>query len=94
MRSAIGSRAADAVAKAFQLETCGELLHHFPRRYLDVGELTRIDQLPFGETVTVVARVVSSEQRRMQRRKGMLLQVAVEDELGETHGRLNMTFFN
>ncbi|MGP9660240.1 ATP-dependent DNA helicase RecG [Arthrobacter sp. AOP36-C1-22] len=94
LRSAIGSRAADAVAKAFQLETCGELLHHFPRRYLDVGELTRIDQLPFGETVTVVARVVSSEQRRMQRRKGMLLQVAVEDELGETHGRLNMTFFN
>lgn len=94
LRNAVGDKPAAALDKAFSYATCGDLLHHFPRRYLDVGELTRIDELPYDEPVTIVARVVSSEQRRMQRRKGMLLQVTVEDELGDAHGRLTMTFFN
>lgn len=94
LRNAVGDKSAASVHKAFGYETCGDLLHHFPRRYLDVGELTRIGELPLGEAVTIVARVVTSEQRRMQRRKGMLLQVTVEDELGQAHGRLTMTFFN
>lgn len=94
LRNAVGEKSATSVHKAFGYETCGDLLHHFPRRYLDVGELTRIVELPLGEAVTIVARVVTSEQRRMQRRKGMLLQVTVEDELGHAHGRLTMTFFN
>ncbi|WP_417218668.1 ATP-dependent DNA helicase RecG [Arthrobacter sp.] len=94
LRNAVGEKSAESVRKAFGYESCGDLLHHFPRRYLDVGELTRIVELPLGEPVTIVARVVSSEQRRMQRRKGMILQVTVEDELGQAHGRLTMTFFN
>jgi ATP-dependent DNA helicase RecG len=94
LRSAVGAKAATALESAFGFTTCRDLLYHFPRRYLDVGELTRIDELPLGESVTIVAKVVDARQRRMQQRRGMLLEVTVQDELGSGHGTLAMTFFN
>jgi ATP-dependent DNA helicase RecG len=94
LRSAIGAKSATAVEKAFGYGTCGELLRHFPRRYLEVGELTPIATLPVGEDVTIVAEVDSVSQRRMQSRKGMLVEVVVRDALGPEQSMLRMTFFN
>jgi ATP-dependent DNA helicase RecG len=87
---AIGGRTATAFERAFHVATVGELLSHYPRRYVRRGELTPIASLPLGEPVTIVAEVVSAGERRMHNRKGSLLEVTISD--GE--GRLSLTFFN
>ena len=87
---AIGGKTATAFEKAFGVKTVGELLEHYPRRYARRGELTPIDSLPLGEPVTIVAEVVSANERRMQNRRGSLLEVVISD--GD--GRMSLTFFN
>ncbi|MDF2917878.1 ATP-dependent DNA helicase RecG [Microbacterium sp. NPDC086615] len=87
---AIGGKTAAAFDRAFGVKTVGELLEHYPRRYARRGELTPISTLPLGEPVTIVAEVVSASERRMQNRRGSLLEVVISD--GD--GRLSLTFFN
>ncbi|MDF2993936.1 MAG: recG [Microbacterium sp.] len=87
---AIGGKTAAAFDRAFGMKTVGELLEHYPRRYARRGELTPIPTLPLGEPVTIVAEVVSASERRMQNRRGSLLEVIISD--GD--GRLSLTFFN
>ncbi|WZH36147.1 MAG: ATP-dependent DNA helicase RecG [Microbacterium enclense] len=87
---AVGGKTAAAFDRAFGMKTVGELLEHYPRRYARRGELTPISTLPLGEPVTIVAEVVSANERRMQNRRGSLLEVVISD--GD--GRLSLTFFN
>ncbi len=94
LSSVLGSKNASALEKAFGYGTVGEFLHHFPRRYVEVGELTPISELPFDEHVTVVAQVVNISQRQMHSRKGFIFEVTVSDELGDAGQELKMTFFN
>ncbi|MBD8477796.1 ATP-dependent DNA helicase RecG [Microbacterium sp. CFBP 8794] len=86
----IGGKTAAAFDRAFGVKTVGELLEHYPRRYARRGELTPIATLPLGEPVTIVAEVVSASERRMQNRRGSLLEVVISD--GD--GRMSLTFFN
>ncbi|WP_313814401.1 ATP-dependent DNA helicase RecG [Glutamicibacter sp.] len=90
----LGAKNASALEKAFGYQNVGEFLHHFPRRYVEVGELTPIAELPFDEHVTVVAQVVNVSQRQMHSRKGFIFEVTVSDELGDAGQELRMTFFN
>ncbi|MFG6401681.1 MULTISPECIES: ATP-dependent DNA helicase RecG [unclassified Microbacterium] len=90
LESALGGKTAAAFDRAFGLKTVGELLNHYPRRYARRGELTPIASLPLGEPVTIVAEVVRAGERRMQNRKGSLLEVVITD--GDGH--LSLTFFN
>jgi ATP-dependent DNA helicase RecG len=39
---ALGRKTADALAKALDLHTVGDLLRHYPRRYAERGELTDV----------------------------------------------------
>lgn len=94
LEQAIGSASARKVQEAFGYETVGQLLGHFPRRYMELGELTDISELTVGEEVTIVAEVESVSQRRMQSRSGFLLQVVVRDASGPSQSTLRMTFFN
>ena len=87
---AVGGKTATAFERAFGMKTVGELLEHYPRRYAKRGELTPISTLPIGEPVTIVAEVVSATERRMQNRRGSLLEVIISD--GD--GRMSLTFFN
>jgi len=90
----LGDKNATALEKAFGYTTVGELLWHFPRRYVEVGELTPIAELPFDEHVTVVAQVVNVSQRQMHSRRGFIYEVTVSDELSSGGQELKMTFFN
>jgi len=90
----IGKDAYNKLHKGFGYEVVGELLDHFPNRYLEVGELTAIATLPLGEDVTIVAEVDSITQRRMHTRRGMLVEVVVKDAFGPEQAYLRMTFFN
>ena len=44
-------------ADGLGLQTVGDLLRHFPRRYLETGSLTRIDNLRIGQLLCVVGEI-------------------------------------
>lgn len=86
----LGGKAAKKLDKEFGIGTAGELLDHYPRRYIEYGQLSSFADLREEEHVTFIAQVVHNSERRMQRRRGILVEVIVEDSLG---GRLKMAFF-
>ncbi|MEO6942085.1 MAG: ATP-dependent DNA helicase RecG [Terrimesophilobacter sp.] len=86
----LGGRTAAAIAKGFGIETVGELLMHYPRRYARRGELTELVHLPLDENVTIVAEVIGVRDRPMRARKGSILEVTISDG----KGLLTLTFFN
>lgn len=94
LSAVLGQKNAAALEKAFGYQTVGAFIRHFPRRYVDVGELTPISELPFDEHVTVVAQVTNISQRQMHSRKGFIFEVTVNDEIGDSGQELRMTFFN
>ncbi|MHA6793227.1 ATP-dependent DNA helicase RecG [Pseudonocardia bannensis] len=87
----LGKKAADALAAKLDLHTVGDLVRHYPRRYVDRGKLTDIAGLEMGEHATVVAQVSKATLRDMRSRRGKLLSVMIRDERGR---ELNCTFFN
>ncbi len=42
------------------IETVGDLLHHFPRRYVETGKLTSLETLEKGQFLTLVGEIGSS----------------------------------
>ncbi|WP_077487655.1 ATP-dependent DNA helicase RecG [Sinomonas mesophila] len=91
----LGASSAKKIRDSLGLETAGELLDYFPRRYVQRGELTPIALLPLDEDVTLIARVVRAATRRMATRKGSITEVLVSDGFGD-HGAdtISLTFFN
>ncbi len=87
---ALGPKTANALGRALDLHTVGDLLRHYPRRYVERGELTPIAGLTPGEHVTVLAEVRSCTSRAMQRRKGTIQQV----EISDGSRTLDLAFFN
>lgn len=85
-----GGKTAKALRDGLGIQTVDDLLRHYPRRYIDPGELTDLDSLQVGEHVTVLAEVVSATNRRMQQRKGTVTEVVVSDG----RGRISLVFFN
>ncbi len=55
----VGKASTTALRSAFEFETVGDLLAHYPRRLEDRGQLTNFANLQVGEHVTVIAKVVS-----------------------------------
>ncbi|GAA3225526.1 ATP-dependent DNA helicase RecG [Pseudonocardia petroleophila] len=87
----IGRKSADLLAAQLEISTVGELVRHYPRRYVDRGKLTPITGLELGEHATLVAQVEKTTTREMRARRGTMLQVVLRDESG---GSLDCTFFN
>ena len=86
----IGKRTAAAVEKTLGLTTVGELLRHYPRRYVHRGDLTDLSRLPMDDHVTVLARITEVRGRAMATRPGYILQVTV----GDGNRTLALTFFD
>ena len=84
-------KAAGDLAEHLDIHTVGELVRHYPRRYIERGELSTITGLQLGEYATLVARVESATLRQMRQRHGQMLAVVLRDDRG---GRLDATFFN
>ncbi|KQR45355.1 ATP-dependent DNA helicase RecG [Microbacterium sp. Leaf161] len=89
LEEALGSTPAKSLDRAFSMKTVGDLVSHYPRRYADPGELTPIRELPLGETVTIVAEVLSSSARAMRNRRGAMVDVVIGDGIG----KMSLTFF-
>lgn len=63
LKKSLGGRTAKVFADHLGLHTVGDLLHHYPRRYTERGELTRLADLPLDEHVTVVAQVAKATRK-------------------------------
>ena len=85
---AVGDKTAKAMAVKLDLHTVGDLLHHYPRRYFEPGQLTALDELTVGEHATVMAKVRSSQYKVARTGKPMG-KVVVTDGTGT----LSLTFF-
>ena len=81
--------AAEVLSSAFDIDTVGALLHHYPRRYIDRSRVQTIRDLKIGGYVTVIARVRKVAKRQTRRHQTM-----VTVTLGDGSGYLDLTFFN
>ena len=86
----VGDLTAKVLDTVFGYQTVSDLLHHYPRRYLVRGELSDIAELNEGDEVTVLAEIYSSSSRKLQGRKGSILEVIVTDG----SAKMSLTFFN
>lgn len=75
----IGSRKAEALAEV-GIITRGDLLEHFPRRYLDRSTVTFTTELRKDANATVVGKISSTQMRRGKRRS--YFEMVVADERG------------
>ncbi|MFE6485167.1 ATP-dependent DNA helicase RecG [Streptomyces sp. NPDC057757] len=94
LKNALGSATAKVMAEHLGLHTVGDLLHHYPRRYEERGQLTHLADLPMDEHVTVVAQVADARlhtfaSSKAPRGKGQRLEVTITDG----SGRLQLVFF-
>ena len=84
-----GPEAHVVLADALGIETVGQLLHHYPRRYIDRSLVLEIGQLKIDAFATVIATVRSVKKRQTRRRQAM-----VTVTIGDGTGFLDLTFFN
>ncbi|MFC5953712.1 ATP-dependent DNA helicase RecG [Streptomyces pratens] len=94
LKSVLGPPTAKVMAEHLGLHTVGDLLHHYPRRYEERGQLTHLADLPMDEHVTVVAQVADARlhsfaSTKAPRGKGQRLEVTITDG----SGRLQLVFF-
>ncbi len=89
LKKILGGNTAKVMAEHLDLHTAGDLLHHYPRRYAERGELTRLADLPLDEHVTVVAQVAKAAMKTFNHGKGVRLEVVVTDGSGS----LTLVFF-
>ncbi|WP_134767347.1 ATP-dependent DNA helicase RecG [Nocardioides sp. 1609] len=87
------SKKAKKFTDGLGMRTVGDLLHHFPRRYVQTGTLTKLDDLQPGQMLSVVGEVVSSQVKsHTDRRTGKVMH-RVETSLRTDGPRLQITFF-
>ena len=86
----IGDRTAKVLEAAFGIKSVGDLMRHYPRRYLVRGELSDISQLHEGDEATILAQIYATTNRPLRGRKGSMLEVVVTDGTD----KLSLTFFN
>ncbi|MFE7382968.1 ATP-dependent DNA helicase RecG [Streptomyces zhihengii] len=89
LKNALGAATAKVMAEHLDLHTLGDLLHHYPRRYAERGELTSLAELPLDEHVTVVAQVADARVLTFNQGRGRRLEVTITDG----YGRLQLVFF-
>ncbi|TIC88117.1 ATP-dependent DNA helicase RecG [Nocardioides sp. GY 10113] len=75
------------------LRTVGDLLRHFPRRYLETGSLSRVHDLRIGQLLCVVGEIDSCTTHTYRDRRSGRNAYRVEAVLRTDGARLTMTFF-
>ena len=85
----IGPRQAENL-KRLNLQTMGDALYFFPRRYVDYSQLKPINRLEYGEEVTLIATVWDTGQKRIQGGRSVL----IKSVLSDGSGTMEVTWFN
>ncbi|HEX9717253.1 MAG TPA: ATP-dependent DNA helicase RecG [Actinomycetota bacterium] len=84
-----GPPAAEVLTEAFGIGSVRDLLHHYPRRYIDRSQVEPIRSLRVGKPTTVIAKVKRVTKRQTRRRQSM-----VTVTLYDGSGSVDVTFFN
>jgi len=84
-----GEPAHEVLSSSLGIGTVGQLLHHYPRRYIDRSQVARIRDLKVGQQATVIAKVKRVAKRQTRRHQTM-----VTVTLYDGSGYLDLTFFN
>ncbi|SEG93888.1 ATP-dependent DNA helicase RecG [Nonomuraea solani] len=90
LTKALDPKTAKLLHSVLDLETVGDLLRHYPRRYAERGELTSLDALEVDEHVTVVGEVTRAMRKPMRNRGGTWLEAEVVDGNGN---KIYLAFF-
>lgn len=88
LKGLLGGQAASKLAKHRGIETVGELLDFWPRRYRTAE--ADLGQPRVGDFLVAVARVEHAETRTMKSRRGRMLEATITDG----RSRLRVTFFD
>ncbi|NUS51399.1 MAG: ATP-dependent DNA helicase RecG, partial [Nocardioidaceae bacterium] len=90
----VAGKHADTIEKAFGYTTVGELLQHYPRRYVDRDKISEVDSLAVDDYLTVQARVSRARQHpyrdKRTGRQAWRLEVMLQTEGAD----LMLTFFD
>jgi ATP-dependent DNA helicase RecG len=76
------------------LRTVGDLLFHFPRRYVPTGELTEVKELRSGQMLTVVGEIAESEAKTYVDRRANRTAYRLDTTLQTDGPALRMSFFS
>src|SRR3954451_15281120 len=90
----VAGKHAGKIEKAFGYRTVGELLHHYPPRWVDQAALSDLGSIEPDEYVTVIARVVSAQQHAYQDRRRGGTAYRIEARVATTDAELLLTFFD
>jgi ATP-dependent DNA helicase RecG len=82
--------AAHEVLAEYGITTVGQLLHHYPRRYIDRSTVAPIRELRIGQQATIIARVRKVKSAFTQRHRRSMVTVTLSDGTGF----ISLTFFN
>jgi len=88
------NKKAERIVNGLKLRTVGDLLHHFPRRYLDTAKLTSVAELQEGRMLTVLGEIVATKVVPYGDRRTGRTAFRVETVLQTDGPRLSMTFFS
>jgi ATP-dependent DNA helicase RecG len=75
--------------KRLGVETIGDLVYLFPRRYNDFSSLKTINQLEYGEEVTIIGNIWQTKAR--ETRKGGVIVTSI---ISDGTGTIQATWFN
>jgi ATP-dependent DNA helicase RecG len=85
----IGARHAQTLSR-LGLNTLGDMLRYYPRRYDDYTQLKPINRLHYGDEVTVIATVQSVAVRPIRSGRAQLVEAIVSDDTAA----LRISWFN
>ncbi|MCD0442708.1 ATP-dependent DNA helicase RecG [Glycomyces sp. A-F 0318] len=98
LREVLDKKSVEKLGEELDLDTIGDLLGHYPFRYIGQGERPDLGRLAIGEEVTVFAEVRAAVARKYQpkrpgkkARRAERLEVVIADEDGRT---LTLVYFN
>ncbi len=86
-------RVGDRKAKTLNrigIQTLGDMLYYFPRRYDDYSQLTPINRLRYNEKTTIIGTVQSVSSRKIKGGKITLIEAVISDG----SAALRVTWFN
>lgn len=85
----VGAKNAESLAK-LGMQTLGDMLYNYPRRYEDYSLLKPIQSLMFNDVVTVLGSIQSVTNRPIRGGKQSIVEVIITDGTGS----LRISFFN
>ncbi|GAB3298504.1 ATP-dependent DNA helicase RecG [Epidermidibacterium keratini] len=94
---AVGKKSADKLRDKLGLESVGDLLGHYPRRYYRIGDARRESGLQEGDHLSFVAEVINAEwhpNRNSGYQKGRRPKGRVSAKLALEEGTIEAVFWN